>query len=387
VHVVVVTVAHRGDDARIVHREARSLLEAGHRVTLVAPLPPSFDADPPHLVRVEVPRAVGRRRSHAWREARRAVRALCRVGDVDLLLLHDPELVPLFLRRRTPVPVVWDVHEDYVASVPDRRYIPGPLRPAVRRTVAWLEARAIARCHLILAETSYAERLGDHPVVLNATWVPEEPAAFHVSDDPPRVVYVGRIARARGALELLEVGRRLRGRVLLQLVGDPDADVRAEVQAAHDRGDVQWLGYLPNPEAVEVIRGALAGLSLLHDLPNYRGSRPTKVIEYLAHAVPVITTPLPLAAELVDASSGGTVIATDVVSDTLQVGAHQVVHSPTDRTVDGTVAAIERLLADPELRSRQGVAGHRYVREHHSWQAEGERFVRLLESWARPNGT
>jgi glycosyltransferase involved in cell wall biosynthesis len=377
VHVVVVTIAHRGDDARIVHREARSLLEAGHRVTLVAPLPPSFDADPPHLVRVDVPRAVGRRRWHAWREARRAVRGLLRVGDVDLLVLHDPELVPLFVRRRTPVPVVWDVHEDYVASVPDRRYIPGPLRGTVRRLVEWLEARAIDRCHLVLAETSYAERLGDHPVILNATWVPEEPAAFHVSDDPPRVVYVGRIARARGARELIEVGRRLRGRIALQLVGEPDADVRDEIAAADARGDIQWLGYLPNPEAVEVIRGALAGLSLLHDLPNYRGSRPTKLVEYLAHAVPVITTPLPLAAELVDKSAGGA-----VVSDTELQGERQ-----GERVVSDTVAAIERLLVDPELRSRQGVSGHRYVREHHSWQAEGARFVALLESWAGVEGS
>ena len=47
------------------------------------------------------------------------------------------------------------------------------------------------------------------------------------------------------------------------------------------------------------IDGALAGLSLLRDLPNYRGSMPTKVVEYLAHGVPAITTPLPLAREIV----------------------------------------------------------------------------------------
>ncbi len=47
--------------------------------------------------------------------------------------------------------------------------------------------------------------------------------------------------------------------------------------------------------------GALAGLSLLHDEPNFRHSLPTKVVEYMARGVPVVTTPLPAAADLVTA--------------------------------------------------------------------------------------
>jgi glycosyltransferase involved in cell wall biosynthesis len=47
-----------------------------------------------------------------------------------------------------------------------------------------------------------------------------------------------------------------------------------------------------------MLDGALAGLSLLHDEPNFRHSLPTKVVEYMARGVPVVTTPLPAAAEL-----------------------------------------------------------------------------------------
>jgi len=35
---------------------------------------------------------------------------------------------------------------------------------------------------------------------------------------------------------------------------------------------------------------------------------PTKVAEYMAHGVPVVTTPLPLAVELVSAADGGFVV-------------------------------------------------------------------------------
>jgi glycosyltransferase involved in cell wall biosynthesis len=371
VHVLVVTCAHRGDDARIVHRQARSLLEAGHQVTLVAPRPPqdSVDADPAGLVRVDVPRAVGRRRLRAWSAVLAAVRSTVRStvtnGEpVGLVLLHDPELVPLFARRRATVPVVWDVHEDYVASISDRGYIPSPLRRPVQWLVERLEAAAVRRCHLLLAEDAYAERLGEHPVVLNGTWVPESPVPFVESAaELPRVVYAGRISVARGAAEMVELGRRLAGRAQVEVIGDADAGVREMMVAADREGVIRWHGYLPNPVAIEQIHGALAGLSLLHDEPNYRHSRPTKLVEYLAHGVPVISTPLPLAAELVERSQGGTLTSFEAV-------------------VDDAVAIVEQWLADPEARRSAARAGHRYVRDHHGWQTEGQRFVAQLETWA-----
>ena len=65
VRFLIVTCAHHGEDARIVHRQARSLLAAGHHVTLVSPAPGRTDVDPPDLERVAIPRAEGRRRASA----------------------------------------------------------------------------------------------------------------------------------------------------------------------------------------------------------------------------------------------------------------------------------------------------------------------------------
>ena len=65
---------------------------------------------------------------------------------------------------------------------------------------------------------------------------------------------------------------------------------------------MRWHGYVPNDEAMLITDGALAGLSLLQDDPNFRHSMPTKVAEYMARGVPVVTTPLPLAVDLVRAA-------------------------------------------------------------------------------------
>jgi glycosyltransferase involved in cell wall biosynthesis len=56
---------------------------------------------------------------------------------------------------------------------------------------------------------------------------------------------------------------------------------------------LEVLGFLPHRRAMEIAGGASAGLSLLHDLPNYADSLPTKVIEYLEMGLPVVASDLP----------------------------------------------------------------------------------------------
>src|SRR5262249_62020460 len=94
--------------------------------------------------------------------------------------------------------------------------------------------------------------------------------------------------------------------ISVELIGPADAAARAHIQAAGDQ--VHWHGFVPNAEALRLAEGALAGLSLLHDEANFRPSMPTKVVEYMARGVPVITTPLPLAVALVESADCGFVV-------------------------------------------------------------------------------
>ena len=43
---------------------------------------------------------------------------------------------------------------------------------------------------------------------------------------------------------------------------------------------------MPNADALRLVEGSLAGLSLLQDEENFRHSMPTKVAEYMARGVP-----------------------------------------------------------------------------------------------------
>ncbi|MGC5585574.1 glycosyltransferase family 4 protein [Ornithinimicrobium sp. W1665] len=366
---LVLTVVHHPQDARIRHRQVRALLEAGWEVTYVAPWA-GHDVEPergvPGLRCVDVERAVGRSRWRAQRAARSLLRHLGPAHDV--VLLHDPELVPTTTGLRLP-PVVWDVHEDTPAAISVRPWVPDRVRPALSWAVRGVERLAERRMLLLLADDRYADRFRrSHPVVPNATTVPQDvPPAGREVEGVRRVVYLGSVTLERGARELVDVGRGLRektgGSVRLEVLGPAHGPAR-ELMADADRRDVlDWRGFVANPAALARIDGALAGLSLLHDEANFRPSMPTKVVEYLAHGVPVVTTPLPVAADLVRRSGGGVVVPF------------------------GDTEAVLRVLlgwADRPARAVElGAAGHRYAADHLDWRRQAALFVDLLQHVAR----
>jgi len=405
VRVLVCTVVHHPADARIYYRQIRALLEAGHHVTYIAPMgekgapaplsssasarassiPPSqaptsnpgpsttSETSRPSLTFVAIPRAVGKRRLAALRAARAALAEHAQAAD--LLLVHDPELLLVLPPRAKRPPTVWDVHEDTAAALTTKAWLPRFLRPVAAGGVLFAERQAERRLHLILAEKGYSDRFaGAHPVVPNTTYVPGTAAP---PSGPRRVIYVGHISPDRGSAEMSELARLLAPHgISVELVGQADARAQAHIRAAQADlagqspaeasaagGGLHWHGFVPNEQALALADGALAGLSLLQDEANFRVSMPTKVVEYMAHGLPVITTPLPLAVKLVEGADCGFIVP---------------FNDP-----QAAAEAVLRLDADPSLRGKMGERGHEAAKRDLGWPTEAKKFVTQLEQWAR----
>lgn len=361
-NVLVVTVVHTPDDARIRYRQMRAMLEAGYQVTFIAPferfgVPLPTDVD--GLTGVSVPRAEGRQRIAALRAVRDAVAE--HAAGKDLVLMHDPELVLAVARLKGLPPVVWDVHEHTAATMSLKPWLPKPLRPLGVRLAKFIERYAERHYHLMLADAGYRELFRkSHPVVPNTTYVPDQVPP--PGDD--RVVYVGHLTRARGTEEMIEVGRRVKDTVRVELVGDADCVMRPLLERAHAEGSVHWHGFLPNEKALELVEGAMAGLSLRHDEVNYRGSWATKVIEYMARGIPSVSTPTPPAPEIVAQYQAG------IIVDFGDAAA--------------AADAVLKLHANPDLRAEMGKRGHEAALAGYAWPANAEAFLRQLKEWAAP---
>src|SRR5262245_60112959 len=86
--ICVCTVVHHPEDARILHRQIRALLDAGHEVTYVASFSAHGAVPWRSLTGVDVPRAHGLRRFGSLWVARRTLTS--HLYESDLLLIHDP---------------------------------------------------------------------------------------------------------------------------------------------------------------------------------------------------------------------------------------------------------------------------------------------------------
>jgi glycosyltransferase involved in cell wall biosynthesis len=359
VRILVVTVVHDPEDARIRHRQVRSLVAAGHDVAYAAPFSAYRRTPPAELRCLDLPRSVGRRRLAALRAAHNLLRQ--EAARHDLVLLHDPELLVAARTAGTATSrTVWDVHENTVGALATKAWMPRPVRPIAAAGVSVAQRWAEDNLRLMLAEYGYRPHYRrPHPVVPNTVPLSALEPALPGRD---RVVYVGRLTRARGAEELMEMARLLHPEVHVELIGTAD-EVADELRAAQAEGVLTWHGFLPNDEALQRIGGALAGLVLLHDHPNYAQSRSTKAMEYMASGVPVITTPSEGTADLVRERGCGLVVPF--------------------RDAGAAADAVRRLRDDDELRNRLGRAGRRAAVAEFDWDRDAVAFVRQLEEWAQ----
>ncbi len=198
-------------------------------------------------------------------------------------------------------------------------------------------ARLVVCASSALADA--ARELGAHVVRVIPGGV-EIPAVPAEPDDPPHILFAGRLSPEKGILDLLEAARGL------PLVVAGDGPLRALLPEA--------LGMVPHDELLR-----LYGRAAIVACPSHREGYGVVCAEAMAHGRAVV------------ASAVGGLL--DLVSD----GETGFLVPPRDP--QALRAALERLLGDPELRARLGAAGHARARERLAWPAVTDA---LLDAYA-----
>ena len=211
------------------------------------------------------------------------------------------------------------------------------------RRVPWLARRVLERARLTICASN---ALADSARELGAKAVRVIPSAVELPErvgepaHPPEVLFVGRLSPEKGILDLVQAADG----IPLTVAGD--GPLRDRVPGA--LGFVQHTALPPLYERAAVVA-----------VPSHREGFGVACAEAMAHARPVV------------ASAVGGLL--DLVVD----GETGVLVPPRD--VPALRGALERLLADPDLRRRLGEAGRARVQERFSWPAVTDATIAAYE--------
>jgi glycosyltransferase involved in cell wall biosynthesis len=293
------------------------LRERGVEVEVVSP------ADFPHFGLAYGSGIVGNLRRRPWLALLLpafllwfAVAAARAARGTDLVHAHWlPSAAVALLTRKPVVAQVWGTDVELARRAP------------------WLARVVLRRARVVVAPSTVlagaARELGARAVAVIPSGV-DVADEIGAEDEPPFVLYAGRLSPEKGVLELVEAANG----IPLVIVGD--GPLREHVPGAR--------GFVAHDELLK-----LYGRAAVVAVPSYREGFGVVCAEAMAHGRPVV------------ASAVGGLL--DLVSDGV-TGIHV---PPGD--VPALRAALERLLTDRELRRRLGEAGRERVRERFSWSA------------------
>jgi glycosyltransferase involved in cell wall biosynthesis len=215
------------------------------------------------------------------------------------------------------------------------------------RRVPWLVRPVLRRARLVLAASSFlaeeARALGAHEVrvVPSGVAIPE---SVGEPEEPPHVLYVGRLSAEKGILELVEACRGLP----LVVVGD--GPLRARVPGA--------VGFVPPHEL-----GSWFERAAVVAAPSRREGYGVVAREAMAWGRPVVATAVGGLVDAVEDGVTGTIVA------------------PGDTAA--LRGALERMLGDADLRARQGAAARSRAQTELSFDAAAGALIAAYDEASR----
>lgn len=357
------TSAHSRYDSRIFYKECKSLVKHGHKVSLVVADGKGDETrDGISIHDVGAPSGrLDRMLNATIRIFRRA-----KILDADIYHLHDPELLPIGRRLKLiGKKIVFDAHENYVAQIRERKYLPKLFRNAISRLFDFYEKQTITQFHAIVVVADHQlERYTS--LNSNVSLVPnfadiEFFSQRELDYSQIRILHAGSLSENRGLFAMINLAKRLGSCGEIHLAGPLEDGVKVD-----DIKSAKYLGVLAQDQLAAHYNRSNVGLILYQPCGQYGMATAIKLYEYMAAGVPVIVPNHGEWPELVRRLGVG--VAVDV-SD-----------------VDAQLETILWFKHNPREANQMGKRGRAYVEKFASWSSSESALLKMYKKLQQTDG-
>lgn len=292
--ILIATTVHSPFDPRVYYKQFISLKKQYADVHILLPRSRSLSALSDDFYTFPVPDG----RINRFLTSFYLLREL-RQRKADLIIIHDPELLPIFLyfALLSKTPVIYDVHEDYPNYFMQKEYLGRCTQKAVALLYRLLERTAykffagfIFADHFTrdkyFAGKSKTVVIYNYPLLVKRSQLKKEydliyPGSLHSGLHVRLLAIADELEKRKKPLRLYIIGKNV------------SPEIRDDVERARSRLkyiDILFDADLTFKQVQELIGRSKIGLIPLPPTDKYKNNIPTKLFEYLLNGLPQIGT-------------------------------------------------------------------------------------------------
>jgi len=362
VKVCILTTVHQPFDTRIFHKEAKTLVQAGHKVTLIAQHNNNEVIDGVNIISLAKPRnRFTRIFGLTWRTLFLALRQ-----RADIYHFHDPELILVgIVLRLLGKKVIYDVHEDVPKQILNKEWIGNV---GIRKITAFvmniIEQRGALSFNKIVAATpDIARRFSKNKTIILRNFsilkLIDNTMIASYKKNKPIIIYAGGLTKIRGIKEIIQAMEDIGNRAGLCLLGQWESEkFKKECEELKGWNNTKYLGFKNLQEVYSLMKSS--NIAILNFLPveNHLKALPNKCFEYMACSLPIVISNFPYWKE----NFRGCALFANP-------------YDPKD-----IAKKILFLLDDINVMNKMGKKGRELVEKKYNWEVESQKLVNLYDN-------
>ena len=360
--IMIAGAVHKAFDTRIFHKEAKTLSNAGYKVSLIIP----HDKD--ELISGINIRAVSRPKSGFQQLFITPLKIFWKTlsfSRKSIIHIHDSELLVIgVLLRLSGRRVIYDAHEDTPRQLQYQHWIPILIKPFYILFYFLLERFCgILFNAIIVAEPVIGRHYPKRKTTLIRNFVISEffrPVEINDESKKNQIIYIGLLSKPRGLFEMVEAMKLLPQELDIKLILGGKFAPAALENEIENIPKIEFIGWVPFEQIPGLLSVSKIGIITPLPYKRYLTNYPVKLFEYMASGLPVIASKFGESAKFVEEANCGLLV--------------------DPQRPEEICEAIIKLISNPDRAIKMGINGQKLIFEKYNWESESEKLIAVYKN-------